>query len=138
MKPIFLLSLLMGFLLFGGEWDTAVPRTTVGTSIEFNAAGATQFAVEQPIDLWQTYRYVDGLAGYMTIRVFQDREGILWFSDMYSFERLEKVIKQADTEISAEEMILQIVLDVKAHVGDAEQYDDMTIVVVRCLMRSLG
>ncbi len=53
--------------------------------------------------------------------------------EMYSFERLKKIIKQADSEICAEEMIRRIVLDVKAYVGDAEQYDDMTIVVLRCL-----
>ena len=53
--------------------------------------------------------------------------------EMYSFERLKQVIQQADSELNAEEMIRRIVLDVKAYVGDAEQYDDMTIVVLRCL-----
>jgi len=53
--------------------------------------------------------------------------------EMYVEERLIESIRQADMNLSAEEIIKHILQDVMAFVGDAEQYDDMTLVVVRCL-----
>jgi len=53
--------------------------------------------------------------------------------EMYAEERLIESIRQADANFSAEEMIKHILQDVMAFVGNAEQYDDMTLVVLRCL-----
>jgi len=52
--------------------------------------------------------------------------------EMYTEERLIEAIRQAGVDISAEEMIQHILQDVMAFVGNAPQYDDMTLVVVRC------
>ena len=81
-KTIFLL-LLIGFLLSGGVWATA--------SIEFKSVGVPQFAEEQALELWQTYSYVDGLAGNRGFTIFQDKDGILWFGTDRGVSRFDGV-----------------------------------------------
>ena len=51
---------------------------------------------------------------------------------MYQTERLLEVLQQADLRLSAQEMSNLILQDVAAFVGDVEQGDDITLVVVRC------
>ena len=53
--------------------------------------------------------------------------------ELYGEERLIEAIRQAKVDISAAEMINRILQDVMEFIGRAEQYDDMTLVVVRCL-----
>jgi sigma-B regulation protein RsbU (phosphoserine phosphatase) len=52
--------------------------------------------------------------------------------EMYQMERLIKVLQQADSGLSAQEMASRILQDVALFVGDVEQGDDITLVVVRC------
>ncbi|MBM3237206.1 hypothetical protein FJZ31_13015 [Candidatus Poribacteria bacterium] len=51
--------------------------------------------------------------------------------EMYGTERLKQVIAHIDSTMNAEEMINTILHDVALFVGTAEQYDDMTVVVVK-------
>jgi len=51
--------------------------------------------------------------------------------EIYGFDKLKDAIHNAMPNLSAEEMIQHILRDVHAFVGDAEQYDDMTLVVLR-------
>ena len=51
--------------------------------------------------------------------------------DMYGTERLNDLIANIPSESSAEEMIQFIFDDVQEFVQEAEQYDDMTLVVVK-------
>ena len=53
--------------------------------------------------------------------------------EMYGTERLEQIIANISSTISAEEIITTILQDVDDFVGTAEQYDDMTVVVVKKL-----
>ncbi len=53
--------------------------------------------------------------------------------DMYGTERFKELAAQIPNECSAEEVIQRIVDDVKSFVKEAEQYDDLTLVVVRRL-----
>jgi len=52
---------------------------------------------------------------------------------MYGTERLIKLVSGMDVAASAEDVIQAILRDVSSFVGNAEQYDDMTIVVVKRL-----
>jgi len=52
--------------------------------------------------------------------------------EMYQTERLLKVLQQTDRGLSAQEMADRILQDVAVFVGDVEQHDDITLVVVRC------
>jgi len=52
--------------------------------------------------------------------------------EMYGTERLEQVIARINSTMTAEEIIDTILGDVADFIGTAEQYDDMTVVVVRC------
>ncbi|MBM3236727.1 tetratricopeptide repeat protein [Candidatus Poribacteria bacterium] len=51
--------------------------------------------------------------------------------EMYETERLEQVVTHIDATMNAEKIIEAILQDVAGFVGTAEQYDDMTAVVVR-------
>ncbi len=51
--------------------------------------------------------------------------------DMYGTERLMKLVKQIPIEYSAEKVIQYIIEDVQEFVVDAEQYDDITLVVIK-------
>ena len=51
--------------------------------------------------------------------------------EMYGTERLKSVLTEAPQHLSAEEIIQSIFKDIQAFVQTAEQYDDITIVVVR-------
>ena len=51
--------------------------------------------------------------------------------EMYGTERLKSVLAEAPQHLSAEELIEYIFTDIQAFVQTAEQYDDITIVVVR-------
>lgn len=51
--------------------------------------------------------------------------------EMYGTERLKALISRIPENLSAAEVIQYIVDDVHQFVGDAEQYDDMTIVVIK-------
>ena len=52
---------------------------------------------------------------------------------MYGVEGLEQVISRIDSALNPEKIIQIILEDVSHFVGDAYQYDDMTIVVVKRL-----
>ena len=51
--------------------------------------------------------------------------------EMYGTERLKSVIAEAPQDLSAEELIAYIFKDIQEFVQTAEQYDDITIVVVK-------
>ena len=51
--------------------------------------------------------------------------------EMYDTERLKSVIAEAPQHLNAEEIVEYIFEDIQAFVQTAEQYDDITIVVVR-------
>jgi ligand-binding sensor domain-containing protein/serine phosphatase RsbU (regulator of sigma subunit) len=51
--------------------------------------------------------------------------------EMYGTERLEQVITRINPAMNAEEIIETILQDVTGFAGTAEQYDDMTVVVVK-------
>ena len=51
--------------------------------------------------------------------------------EMYGTERFKQLVAQMPDNYSAEEIIQHIVDDVHEFVGDAEQYDDLTIVVIK-------
>jgi len=53
--------------------------------------------------------------------------------EMYGTERLVSLVAGMDSSASAEDAIDAILQDVARFVGDAEQYDDMTVVVVKKL-----
>jgi sigma-B regulation protein RsbU (phosphoserine phosphatase) len=52
--------------------------------------------------------------------------------EIYGDERLLEAVQQADSDLSAQEMVDWIVKDVTEFVGDVEPSDDITIVVLRC------
>lgn len=56
--------------------------------------------------------------------------------DMYGSERLKQFISQIPNEASAEEVIQRIVEDVHNFVGESEQYDDLTLVVIKRIQNS--
>jgi len=56
--------------------------------------------------------------------------------DMYGAERFKQLISQIPSEASAEEVIQHIVEDVHNFVGEAEQYDDLTLVVIKRIQNS--
>ena len=51
--------------------------------------------------------------------------------EMYGTERFKELVSQMPDTFGAEEIIQHIVDDVHKFVGDAEQYDDLTIVVIK-------
>lgn len=51
--------------------------------------------------------------------------------EMYGTERFKELVSQMPDNFSTEEIIQHIVDDVHKFVGDAEQYDDLTIVVIK-------
>jgi len=53
--------------------------------------------------------------------------------EMYGYNRLKETVRCAATDLSAEDMMHHILQDVRTFVGEMEQYDDITIVVLRCL-----
>jgi len=64
-------------------------------------------------------------------------DGIIEAADktrkMYQPERLLEVVQQADLGLSAQGMVDKILQEVAVFVGDVEQRDDITLVVVRCV-----
>ena len=50
---------------------------------------------------------------------------------MYGTERLKELVASISDRYTAAEVIQSIVSDVQGFVGEAEQYDDMTIVVIK-------
>lgn len=52
--------------------------------------------------------------------------------EMYGTERLIDLTSKLPNDCSAEEVVEHIVQNVEAFVEDAEQYDDLTLVVVKC------
>ncbi len=56
--------------------------------------------------------------------------------EMYGSERLNEVTANIPVSSSSEEVIQHIVDDVKEFVKDAEQYDDLTIVVLKLISKS--
>jgi serine phosphatase RsbU (regulator of sigma subunit) len=52
---------------------------------------------------------------------------------IYGTERLVKMMAGIDSAASAEDVIQAVLQDVAEFAGSAEQYDDMTLVVVRKL-----
>ncbi len=57
--------------------------------------------------------------------------------EMYGTERLIAVASEMSNEYTAEEVIQHIVEDVNSFVEEAEQYDDLTLVVIKCLSASV-
>ncbi|MBC8234688.1 PP2C family protein-serine/threonine phosphatase [bacterium] len=53
--------------------------------------------------------------------------------EIYRFDRLKDTICNAIANLNAEAMIQHILQDVHVFVGEAEQYDDMTVVVLHCI-----
>ena len=53
--------------------------------------------------------------------------------EMYGAERLIELVSQIPNDYSAEEVIQHIVEDVSRFVEEAEQYDDLTLVVIKCI-----
>jgi serine phosphatase RsbU (regulator of sigma subunit) len=53
--------------------------------------------------------------------------------EMYETERLEQAIMRIDSAMSSEKIMEAIIQDVTDFAGTAEQYDDMTMVVVKRL-----
>jgi sigma-B regulation protein RsbU (phosphoserine phosphatase) len=53
--------------------------------------------------------------------------------EMYQTERLLEALQQADSDLSAQEMVDCILQDVTAFIGDVEPSDDITVVVLRCI-----
>ena len=51
--------------------------------------------------------------------------------EMYGTERFKEVTSQIPNEYTAEEVIQHIVADVNSFVQEAEQYDDLTVVVIK-------
>ena len=51
--------------------------------------------------------------------------------EMYGTDRLKESVARIPDEYSAAEVVDHLVVDVRNFVGEAEQYDDMTIVVIR-------
>ncbi len=58
------------------------------------------------------------------------------YQEMYGVERLLELTSHIPNECSAEEVLQRIVDDVRDFVQDAEQYDDLTLVVVKCTTTS--
>ena len=56
--------------------------------------------------------------------------------EMYGAERLIEVASQIPNECTAEEVIQHIVEDVNRFVEEAEQYDDLTLVVIKRISAS--
>ena len=56
--------------------------------------------------------------------------------EMYGTERLKEVASQVPNECTAEEVIRHIVENVHRFVEKAEQYDDLTLVVVKRISAS--
>ena len=52
--------------------------------------------------------------------------------EMYGTERLINLTSKMTNDCSAEEVVQHIVQDIEEFVKDAEQYDDLTLVVVKC------
>jgi len=52
---------------------------------------------------------------------------------VYGFDRLNDTIRKAPATLSAEEMVQHVLQDVNAFVGESKQYDDMTLIVLRCM-----
>ena len=53
--------------------------------------------------------------------------------EMYDTERLEQIMKRMNSTMSSEKVIEAILQDVSDFAGSSEQYDDMTVVVVKKL-----
>ena len=53
--------------------------------------------------------------------------------EMYGDERLKEVVSQMPNDYTAEEVIQYLVEDVNRFVEEAEQYDDLTLVVIKRL-----
>jgi len=53
--------------------------------------------------------------------------------EMYGTERLMQFMEHMDPDLTPDEVIEAILQDVTEFVGTAEQYDDMTIVIVKKL-----
>ncbi len=58
------------------------------------------------------------------------------YQEMYGVEQLLELTSHIPNECSAEEALQHIVDDVRVFVQDAEQYDDLTLVVVKCTTKS--
>ena len=56
--------------------------------------------------------------------------------EMYGTERLKELVSEMPSECTAEEVIQHIVEDVQKFVKEAEQYDDLTLVVIKSLSAS--
>lgn len=53
------------------------------------------------------------------------------FQEMYGAERLEKFMADIDPQMSSDNIIKAVLQDIKIFAGNAEQYDDITVIVVK-------
>ncbi len=128
----------VGFAILGGDsrmqWaNAAQPRPLVrrdGQLFEFYSEGKLPLSMlpdmtypESELDLQSgdvVLFYTDGI-------IEAENEA----QEMYGTERLEQAMSHIDPAADAEAIIKAILQDVTDFVGDAEQYDDMTTVVVK-------
>ncbi|MFC1719238.1 PP2C family protein-serine/threonine phosphatase, partial [Candidatus Poribacteria bacterium] len=64
--------------------------------------------------------YTDGITEAMNQR-----------DEMYTTERLENILREADPELSADQLVDEIFRDAESFTGGAPQFDDMTVVVLK-------
>lgn len=53
--------------------------------------------------------------------------------EVYGVDRLNELIRNAPSDLSANDMIQYILNDVRKFVGESKQYDDITLIVLRCM-----
>ncbi|MGB9595957.1 MAG: two-component regulator propeller domain-containing protein [Candidatus Poribacteria bacterium] len=53
--------------------------------------------------------------------------------EVYGVDRLNELIRNAPSDLSANDMIQYILNDVQKFVGESKQYDDITLIVLRCM-----
>ena len=83
----------------------------------------------------------DGLLRANTFPIHRDPDGVMWFGTggRWSMEdggvsRYDgkELVKEVDSDISAQEMVDLIVQDVTEFSGGVELADDITVVVIKC------
>ncbi len=112
------------------------------TATENNRTNATLFEIESsdlPLGGMKKASYESvtcTLTEGDTLIFFSDGliEALNTAQEMYGTDRLKELIANIPQHLSAEQIIRCIVDDVDNYIGEAEQYDDMTLVVIKCLL----
>ena len=79
---------------------------------------------------WELEPQVGDIVVFYTDGILEAENGA---EEIYGSERMEQVITNIDPAMNAEEIIKAILQDITGFVGSTEQYDDMTVVVVKRL-----